>query len=495
MTKRSKFVAVLLIMFMLVCDCMPTLADEVTHNYAEPVFEWEGNESCTATFACTSCVEEAAHEEKVSAVISVETQSATCLENGKTVYTAIAVFNEVEYKDVKEEVLEATGHNYVNNICDNCGDTLKPSSVIIMPESRTVTYSGKGRTLKVTEVEGSTGEVSYKYYVDEACTELVTKENSGAKQTGLYPTEPGIYYVVATVAEDENYAETVSEPSVLVITPRVVESMSLENKVDGVKISWSKVDEADGYILYRRYGDGEYKVLKTFKKNTTLSYKDTSVSEGVKYYYNMVAYADTTDDDLVVISNKRKTAKSSLFLLPTVKNVYSGAKISWKLVNDSSAKGFYVYRKISGESKYKKVATIKEVKKNNSWTDKNISNGKKVYYYVQAYYGKTNSTVRKSVGRMHYRLTRPTGERDGDYVKWNRNSKADGYEVYIDGLGDSYNYVETISSNKTVKFKYESSHVDGFKVRSYKKIDGKTFYSEWSKKIPAIDPSVFDDYR
>ena len=440
MKKGNKLIALLLIMVMLLCDCMSVLADDVNPD-VPPV---QGENTDTPEIPDTPEVDEPEVDEP-----------------------------EVDEPEVDEPEL--------------------PESVITMPASRTVTYSGKGRTLKVTEVEGSTGEITYQYYTDKNCTTLVTKENSGAKETGLYPSEPGIYYVVATVAADDNYRETVSEPAKLTIKPRVVETLKVENKVDGVKISWSKVEEADGYILYRRYAGGENKILKTFTKNTTLTYKDTSPSNGVKHYYNIVSYSN--DDNTKVMSSKRKAASSILHIVPTVTNVYNGSKITWKLVNDSAAKGFYVYRKVSGESAYKKVATINEVVKNYSWTDKNVANGKTVYYYVQAFYGKSNSTVRKSVGRKHYRLTRPTGKRDGDYVKWDRNSKADGYEVLIDGLGDSFDNTEVIKSNKTTKFKYESGHVDGFKVRSYKKIDGKTYYSAWSKKIPAIDSSVFDDYR
>ena len=53
--------------------------------------------------------------------------------NGKAVYTATALFNEVEYKDVKEEVLEATGHNYENGECKKC--TAKDSDGVFRSNS------------------------------------------------------------------------------------------------------------------------------------------------------------------------------------------------------------------------------------------------------------------------------------------------------------------------------------------------------------------------
>lgn len=426
MKKRTKLTALLLIMVLLLCDCMPAFADDVNPD-VPPV------------------------QDENTDVPPLQDEEADVPEQGEEV--------EVE----------------------------KPESVITMPASRTVTYSGKGRTLKVTEVEGSTGEITYQYYTDKNCTTLVTKENSGAKETGLYPSEPGIYYVVATVAGDNNYKETVSEPAKLTIKPRFVETFKVENKVDGVKISWDKVEEADGYILYRRYAGSDNQVLKTFTKNSTLTFKDTTATAGAKYCYNIVSYSN--DENTKIKSSKRKVASGILLIRPEVTNVYSGVKLSWKYSNNSAVKGFYVYRKISGESNYKKVATIKELKKNITWTDKNISNGKKVFYYVQAYYGSSNNTVKKSVVRKFYRLTRPNGKREGDYVKWDRNSKADGYELLIDELGDLPNTTKKFTSNKTVKYKYESGHLDGFKVRSYKVIDGKTYYSAWSKKIPSIDLS------
>lgn len=56
-------------------------------------------------------------------------------------------------------------------------------------------------------------------------------------------------------------------------------------------ITWKKVSEADGYIVYysKKY-NGTYKKLKTLKGNKKLSYTHKKLKNGVAYYYKVYAY-------------------------------------------------------------------------------------------------------------------------------------------------------------------------------------------------------------
>ncbi len=488
MKKRNRTISLLLIMVMLFCDCMPVAASDsteeetpVVHTWADPVFEWDGYEVCKGTFTCTTCEGEAAHEEVVGAVITKKTQDPTCDEEGKITYTAKCRFEKKTYKETKVEAIEATGHGYEDDVCTECGNERKPASIVTMPESRTVVYNGKVRNFPVTKVEGSTGKVTYQFFVDEYYTDLTTKDNSGANKEGGWPKDPGVYYVMVTVAGDDNYRKTVYAPAKLTINPRAVKTLKAENKVNGVKLTWSKCDEADGYIIYRKYSNGKYQEVKTITKNTTLSYLDKSVAaSGGKYSYNIVSYKKA-EDETKVLSEKRSSAAAILTMLPQITNVEKGAKLQWKLSGDSSVKGFYVYRKKGTESKYKKIATINKKKSTYTWTDKNCVNGEKAIYYIEAYYSKSNSTVKKSAAVTNYFLSAPEPYVSGDYIVWERNEKADGYVEY------SYNYyfgaqsIDVIESNKTTKIKRSSStrFQDEQYVRAYKIVGNVVYYSEW----------------
>ncbi|MCD8022166.1 MAG: leucine-rich repeat protein [Lachnospiraceae bacterium] len=71
---------------------------------------------------------------------------------------------------------------------------------------------------------------------------------------------------------------------------------ALTNTANGVKITWSSVEDADGYYVYRKTSSGTYKKIKTIKSATTQSYTDKAVKDesGTLYYYKVCAYIDGT---------------------------------------------------------------------------------------------------------------------------------------------------------------------------------------------------------
>ena len=79
------------------------------HAYGTPEFIWsEDCKTCTAAFICESCED----EQKLECEVTSETTDPTCTEDGKTVYTATAAFEDQVYTDTKEETIAAVGHAY-----------------------------------------------------------------------------------------------------------------------------------------------------------------------------------------------------------------------------------------------------------------------------------------------------------------------------------------------------------------------------------------------
>lgn len=57
------------------------------------------------------------------------------------------------------------------------------------------------------------------------------------------------------------------------------------------KIKWSKKTSGSGYQIYRKKGSsGTYKLIKTIKKNTTVTYKNTGLAKNTTYYYKVRTY-------------------------------------------------------------------------------------------------------------------------------------------------------------------------------------------------------------
>ena len=83
-------------------------------------------------------------------------------------------------------------------------------------------------------VEADEFDVEYLYYLDEECTVLTNKANSGANVDGGAPVNVGSYYVKVTVSGNSNYNEvsSVSKVTILeVVVPPVEEEEDEKNPV------------------------------------------------------------------------------------------------------------------------------------------------------------------------------------------------------------------------------------------------------------------------
>lgn len=147
------------------------------------------------------------------------------------------------------------------------------------------------------------------------------------------------------------------------------------NEKTGVKLSWSKVSGAEGYRIYR----GDETVLKTVKSTVT-TYTDKTVASqnGKSYTYTVQPYSGQWDGPSEGISVVRLTGVT---LKKAVKSGSAAIKLTW--TRNSKAKGYQVYRKVSG-GKWTKVKTIA---KNSTltYTDKTVKQGKTYSYKVCAY--------------------------------------------------------------------------------------------------------------
>ena len=65
---------------------------------------------------------------------------------------------------------------------------------------------------------------------------------------------------------------------------------SISNAKKGLLLKWKAQRKCDGYYIYRKVGNGSYKLAATIKKGRTASWTDTKVTKGRKYQYYICAY-------------------------------------------------------------------------------------------------------------------------------------------------------------------------------------------------------------
>ena len=162
-----------------------------------------------------------------------------------------------------------------------------------------------------------------------------------------------------------------------------------------------------------------------------------------------------------------------------------GIKLTWAQV--AGANGYIIYRN------NKKIKTITSGSTKTFTDTAANTNGSKYTYKIYAKASTGTSTLYKSV--IMYKLTRPSVKSLSNSaakkitVKWAKNAKAKGYQIQY-GLKSNFSGAKTakVTSYKTVS-KVIGSLTKGktyyVRIRTYKTVSGKTYYSAWSasKKV------------
>lgn len=154
------------------------------------------------------------------------------------------------------------------------------------------------------------------------------------------------------------------------------------NNHSGNKFSWSKVNGADGYYIYRKTPSSSYKKIATIKKGSTTSYLDKNIKPGQKYTYTVKAYKGTLVSSYykngVTISNAEKVNSPVI----TTKNVTGGKKV---YISSDHPQDVFFY-KIGKDGKYKQY--------NGSF---GLTSTKTVYVYVARTKCYKSATVSKKI--------------------------------------------------------------------------------------------------
>ncbi len=161
-------------------------------------------------------------------------------------------------------------------------------------------------------------------------------------------------------------------------TPKLTK---IQNGANGIKVDWSKVGGADGYIVYKKTAKGWSKIAQIRDVNV-LSYYDKDVKAGTTYTYTVKAYDDSlfSGYNTTGISIKRLLTPELL----SATSSKSGVTLKWGKVTGTG--GYYVYRK-TGSGAWERVATVTGGTKV-TYLDKTAKKGITYSYTVKAFSGK-----------------------------------------------------------------------------------------------------------
>ncbi|WMJ86081.1 leucine-rich repeat protein [Anaerocolumna sp. MB42-C2] len=160
--------------------------------------------------------------------------------------------------------------------------------------------------------------------------------------------------------------------------PKTVKAVS--NGYNSIKVTWTKVDGASGYRVYRSTSKDKGYLEIANVSNTSVM--DINLGKGRTYYYKISARGYTGKTELYSNYSKVVSAKPIPAVPAKVKAAAvseNSIKLSWSPVN--GAVGYSVYKADSKNGTYKWLGNVRA----KSYTDPSLKTGKTYYYKVRAY--------------------------------------------------------------------------------------------------------------
>lgn len=244
-----------------------------------------------------------------------------------------------------------------------------------------------GIQLTWAKAEEADGYIIYKRTMDAEYEELVRIEKNSTVTYLDKDIKQGKKFLYNIVAYEKNNGEEITSlkrASASQIVRATVKSLTNQN--GSVKVTWTKVENAAGYKVYRKAaGYDSYGMLINIKNGSTTSYTDKyakSIRNGKASYYYVVPYYSGTSN--VVLKTNTKT--NYYMTRPTFSALETSGskalKATWK--KNANASGYQLRYSLSSDMSDVKTVNISS----GSTLSKKISGlsgGKTYYVQVRAY--------------------------------------------------------------------------------------------------------------
>ncbi len=332
------------------------------------------------------------------------------------------------------------------------------------------------------EVKG-TAEYEIYYGKDGSEFEKIASVTENKYTVKSSPSSRNVFKIRAVYknAVVTSYGEYSEEFSIFIPPEKVTSLKVTEKTSNSVSLSWKKVNAADKYDVFI-YKNGKW--VKT-AETTVLTATVSGLSANTSYKFKVRAYDNNTslygeDSDTV-------TARTNLSAVKGIKaNAVAATSVTltWNKVKGADSYTVYQYKNGSWKSVGKTSKTSLAVK--------SLKSNKKYSFRVKAYSSKTKVysdssstfnavTIPVTVKKLKASSVKATSVK----LTWDKVSGATGYQIYrstngkkwtkIGTVSSKYNYFTDKKANKNTKYYY--------KVRSYRKASGKTYYADYSKYI------------
>lgn len=330
----------------------------------------EGTSVTVDEVKCSVCGEV---QKNVSVSVVKDTdayKAPTCEEAGKDVYVATVTStddNTVLAKETKEVAIAKLGHKYGDPVWSDWEEKDGKWTT-----TATFTCANDATHVQTPEVK-----------IDSETVEKAT-----------YTKEGKVVYTASVTSPDGKKVVNPTTKEVVVEKERLaaVENLKASSSVGKVKLTWSEVKDAEGYLIYGiRGGGNKYGYIGMTSKT---SFVDVKALTSDYNYYWVFAYCKDENGKMYpgltahyVYGKAQKCAAVTDLKASSVKG---GVKLTW--TKSSGAEGYLVYGIHPGE----KYGYIGMTTKGTTFTDKKASSTDWNFYWVFPYH--TDSNGNKVVG-------------------------------------------------------------------------------------------------
>lgn len=506
-----------------------TYVDATGHSYDDGVTTKAATctETGVKTYTCSACNHSYTEEIPLLAhVYSItEVTAPTCSEQGYTTHTCSVCGNT--YQD---SIVDATGHNYVDGVitteptCTETGVMTYTCSRCSGTIAQSVAALGHAHDDGKITIQPTCTEAGEKVHICVRCGDTLvaiidaTGHTFGHGTVTVAPTclETGIMTYTCTVCReseteviplaDHTYEGGVCTVcgDVLLATPEILSCYSKEQT--SVKVTWSLVDGAKGYELWRTAtpdDDKSWTRVKTIKDGTVDRYTNQGLTEGVTYFYVVRAYTEDAQGQKVYsnFSNMSHMPAAVVWNGP-YSNATFRVRLLWNEIN--GAHGYQIWKLAEDGKTWTIVKTLGDkgdVLTNNqgattAYSHTGLVSGENYTYKMRAFmitedgrkvFGAYSDEFTVAVMPETPVVSAVSPKAGRVQLSWNAINGAAGYQVwmYQDGVWSIAKSV-TDGSISYTKYDLQINTSYNFRVRAYTEVDGKKTFGAYSEIVSAF---------
>ncbi len=260
----------------------------------------------------------------------------------------------------------------VSNLTDESGtvNMLKPGIVKISIYPKYNPSCKETATFTITEAKKDDG------------SETKPGDGSETKPGDGSETKPGDGSEIKP--GDSGKTEPGDVPAIITVNKTTISKV--ENKATGVKLTWKKVSDATGYVVYRKNsGSKSWKKIKTVRGASKTTYTDSTVKSkhGTVYIYRIESYKSVNGQTAKAVSKEKKILRLAAPTKLKIAN-QKGRKLSvtWKKQKKISG---YQIQYSTGKTFAKGTKMTNIVKSSDKAIIKKLKKGKTYYVRIRSY--------------------------------------------------------------------------------------------------------------